>query len=47
MDSGEVGDEGEQSLQDLELDIHALADGVVHCVDDEPDGGLGDGFEGN
>ena len=40
-----VGDEGYEGLEYAELDIDALGHGIGHGVDDECDGGVGDGFE--
>ena len=34
MDGGEVGDEGEEGLEDLELDVDALGHAVIHRLDD-------------
>lgn len=47
VDGGEVGDEGEEGLEDLELDVDALGHAVVHRLDDGWDGGDGDGSEGD
>ena len=47
MDSGEVGDEREQSLENSELDVDTLVYAITHCGDDEGYGGLGYGFEGD
>lgn len=47
MDGGEVGDEGEEGLEDLELDVDALRHAIVHRLDDGWDGGDGDGSEGD
>ena len=47
MDCGKVGDEGEEGLEDLELDVDALGNAVVHCLDDGWDSGDGDGSEGD
>jgi hypothetical protein len=30
---GEVGDEGEESLKDIELFVDTLRNAVVHCLD--------------
>ena len=47
MDSGEVGDEREQSLENSELNIDTLVYAIAHRGDDEGYGGLGYGFEGD
>jgi hypothetical protein len=57
VNGGEVGDEGEKSLEDLELYVYTLRHVVVDCLDDssrdrrEGDGAQGDevseGAEGN
>ena len=43
LDGGEVGDEEEKSLEDLELYVDALRNVVVHCLDDGRDRREGDG----
>ena len=47
MNCGEVGDEREERLENAELDVDALVHAVAHGRDDEGDGGLGDGLEGD
>ena len=47
MNSGEIGDEGEKSLEDLELYVDALGHAVVHCLDNSRDRGEGDGAQGD
>ena len=47
MNGGEVGDEGEKSLEDLELYVDTLRHAVVHCLDDGRDRGEGDGAQGD
>ena len=37
MYSGEIGDEGKKSLEDLELYVDALRHAVVHRLDDDRD----------
>ena len=37
VDGGEVGDEGEESLEDLELFVNTLQNAGVHCLDDGRD----------
>ena len=34
MNGGEVGDKGEESLEDLELYVDTLRNAVAHCLDD-------------
>jgi hypothetical protein len=34
MNGGDVGDEGEKTLEDVELFVDALRNAVVHCLDD-------------
>ena len=46
MNGGEVGDEGEESLEDLELYVDALRHAVVHCLDDGRDGSERNGAQG-
>ena len=47
MNGGEVGDEGEESLEDLELYVDTLRHTVVHCLDDGRDSREGDGAQGD
>jgi hypothetical protein len=47
MDVGEICDEGEEGLGDLELYVDALRHAVVHRLDDGWDGGERDGLEGD
>lgn len=47
MNGGEVGDEGEKSLEDLELYVNALRHAVVHCLDDGWNRREGDGTQGD
>jgi len=47
MYGGEVGDEGEECLEDLKLYVDALRHAVVHRLDDSRDRGEGDGAQGN
>jgi hypothetical protein len=44
---GEIGDEGEESLEDLELYVDALRHAVVHCLDDGRDRRERDGAQGD
>ena len=37
MNGGEVGDEGEESMEDIELFVVTLRNAVVHCLDDGRD----------
>jgi hypothetical protein len=37
VDGGEVGGEGEESMEDLELFVDTLRNAVVHCLDDGRD----------
>ena len=37
VNGGEVGDEGEEGLEDLELFVDTLRSPVVHCLDDGRD----------
>jgi hypothetical protein len=43
----EVGDEGEKSLEDLELYVDTLRNAVIHCLDDSRDRREGDGAQGD
>jgi hypothetical protein len=43
----EVGDEGEKSLEDLELYVDTLGHAVVHCLDDGRDRREGNGAQGD
>ena len=47
MDGGEINDEGQEDLENLELNVDALRYAVVHRLDDSCDGGEGDGAEGD
>ena len=47
MDGGEVGDEGEKSLEDLELYVNTLRNAVVHCLDDGRNRKVGHGTQGD
>jgi hypothetical protein len=47
VDVGEICDEGEEGLEELELDVDALGHAVVHRLDDGRDGGERDGSEGD
>jgi hypothetical protein len=47
MDGGEICDEGEECLENLELYVDALRHAVVHRLNDGGDGGEGDGAEGD
>jgi hypothetical protein len=47
MYGGEIGDKGEESLEDLELYVDALGHAVVHCLDDGRDGRERDGAQGD
>lgn len=47
MYGGEIGDEGEESLENLELYVDALGHAVVHRLDDGRDGRERDGAEGD
>jgi hypothetical protein len=42
VDGGEVGDEGEVSLEDLELSVDSLRGAVVDCLDGGRDDREGD-----
>ena len=44
---GEVGDEGVESLEDLELFVDTLRNAVVHCLDDGQDLREGDWAQGD
>jgi hypothetical protein len=37
MNGGDVGDGGEESLEDVELFVDTLRNTVVHCLDDGRD----------
>ncbi len=47
MNGGEIGDKGEEGLEDFELYVNALRHAVVHCLDDGWDRGEGDGTQGD
>ena len=47
MDGGEVGDEGEESLEDLELFVDSLRNAVVDCSDGGRDVREGDCAQGD
>jgi hypothetical protein len=47
VNGGEVGDEGEESLEDLELYVDTLRHAVVHCLDDSRDRRGGDDVQGD
>ena len=45
MDGGEVVDEGEESLEDLELSVDSLRNAVVDCLDGGREGDCVQGDE--
>jgi hypothetical protein len=47
VNGGEVSDEGEESLEDLEVYVYTLRHAVVHCLDDSQDRREGDGAQGD
>jgi hypothetical protein len=46
VNGGEVGDEGEESLEDLELYVDTLRHAVIHCLGDRREGDR-DGAQGD
>jgi hypothetical protein len=47
VNGGEVGDEGEESLEDLDLYVYTLRHAVFRCLDDNRDRGERDGAQGD
>jgi len=47
VNGGEVGDEGEESLEDLELYVDTLRHAVAHCLDDSRDRREGNSLQGD
>jgi hypothetical protein len=47
VSGGEVGDEGEQSLEDFELYFYTLRYAVVHYLHESRDRREGDGAQGD
>jgi hypothetical protein len=47
VNGGEVGNEGEESLENFELYVYTLRHVVVHCLDDGRGRREGDGAQGD